>query len=455
MLTTLAILTAAPAFSVHDTIVAMDRTSKGFAIYTPVDSAPGKYTIWELNTQSLPGMGVMKEAEIRSFTGYDDGDAAVGGAWYAYTLNGMYEGRARWSKNPGAFMEFTFTTEPGQVVSLINFKTTNGGIGSVTIDGDPNLANLLPESNGMRVIDFYSAQGPTPNLFKNNRTPIKVADSLPGGTHTLRINFTGLKNPASSDTRIYVDGLAVYNGTAVDETVREDFFVLGTTALTSGGAWESVFKVGSKFYGTAQHGNEALLSSALYVDGNLAEMGLYETLTGDTFNFLMETRVSVEGAGPVALNSRNYRFACEGLDLGQRTEWTRALPMTHIYTAMWPILDGPETSAEAYLDPFGEQGGLRNRFDLTLNDLFFKGGFDAERAYITNARNARTFTFEVTDLDSNLHLPRFWVWDLGAPSYNKLYFQRQTDRYHARQGETWTSTTKFRYYYDPARMGGA
>lgn len=453
MFTTLAILTAAPMKSVNDTIIAIDRHTKGYSIYTPVDGGIGKYAIWELTTQGVPGMNGMKEAEVRSFSGYDDRDAVVGGAWYPYALNGMYGDRARWSKSPGAYMEFTVQTEPGQVIGLVNFKTTNGGIGAVTVDGQSSLANLLPEMNGMRYVDFFSAQGPTPNLFKNNRTPIPIADSLPAGTHTVRVHFTGLRSPGSSDSRVYVDGVGVYNRQATeDETVRGDFFVLGVSPLTTNGAWESVFKVGAKFYGTNQHGNELVLAGQTQADGSAVELGVYQTATAEHFSFLSQSQVSVDTAGTVATNTRAHNFSSEGLSLQQRTQWHRALPMTHIYSAMWPILDGSTISADAEFEPFEVAPDRKHRFDLTYNDLFFKGGFDARNVTLFNRQNARTFRFEVEDLDQNLTNPRFWVWDLGAPAYNKLYFQRQTERHHVKQGETWTSTTKYRYYYDPLRM---
>lgn len=456
MITSLTLLaaTAAPMLSVNDTTIAIDRTQKGFAIYTPVDGALGKYAQWNMETQGIPGMSIMKEADVRSFTAYDDRNATTAGTWNTYAVKGMYGDRARWSKTPGAYMDFTFTSEPGQVVSLLNFKNTNGGIGAVVIDGDTRLANLLPEKNGYRVIDCYSASGPTANLFKNHRTPLAIADNLPGGTHTMRIYYTGWKNAASSDTRIYVDGIGVYNKEAThDETVAGDFFVLSTTPLTTGGAWESVFKIGAKFYGTNQHGYEILESAAIRTEtaANL-EMQLWDTVTTQTFSFVQSSRVSVDTFGPATANTREYNFTSEGLELKQGTQWLNSFAITHVYPVMWPVLDGPELTSTAHFDVANSHVLSRTRFDVSRNDLFFKGGFDAKCCYLFNEQNARTFAFEVTELDNNADAPRFWVWDLGAPGYNKLYFQRQSDRYRPARGETWATTAKFRYYYDSSRL---
>jgi hypothetical protein len=455
MITSLTLLaaTAAPMPSVNDTTIAIDRTTRGFSIYTPVDGANGKYAIWNLDTQGIPGMGIMKEAEVRSFQGYDDRNATTAGAWYPYALKGMYGDRVMWSKSPGAYIEFQLESEPGQVVGLINFKNTNGGIGAVTIDGQASLANLLPEQNGSRVVDFYSANGATPNLFKNTRSAIPVADSLPGGTHTMRVYFTGTKNPSSSDTRILIDGLAVYNREAtIDETVARDFLVLSSMPLTAGGAWESVFKVGAKFYGTNQHGNEQLLSAAIIASESPLEMAVYDTITTQNFGFAQTSSVAVDNVGQAAYNWREYKFTSEGMEVKLGTQWTRSFPMTHVYTAMWPVLDGPSISSVAHIDAYNTASISRTRFDVSRNDLFFKGGFDARCTYLYNEQNARTFAFEVTDLDNTADNPKFWVWDLGAPAYNKLYFQRQSDRYRPRVGETWRTSVKYRYYYDPSRL---
>ena len=54
----------------------------------------------------------------------------------------------------------------------------------------------------------------------------------------------------------------------------------------------------------------------------------------------------------------------------------------------------------------------------------------------------------MTDLDDWAELPRYYVWDMGASSYNKFYFQRQNPGYLPQPGETWLGTAKYRCFYD-------
>jgi len=390
-------------------------------------------------------MGILREADVRSYTALDDTAGLKVGTWYTYSLPGMYGSGVGWTKQPEAYIEFEVDTLPGQVISLIHFKNTNGGIGGVTINGEPALANLLPEFEGNRIVDFYHQSGPTPNLFKNSRKVIPVASDLPAGRHVVRVHYLGLKNELSSDTRILVDGVAVYNGEALaEDTVAGEFLVAGSTQLSAPGAWENVFKYESEFYGTNQHGGEIIYQALLKGDGSPINLQLYDSMTLQKLEYLQTSLISVPKMGPAASQARHYTFTGAGLDLWQSTAFTRAMMISNTYGAMWPILDGPEISDAGWI--YARDGG-RHHFDLTLNDRIFKGGINARAVRLYNSSNPRTFDLELSQCDPNVENERMWLWDLGAPSYNKIYFQRQSNFYTTRQNERWATMAKYRYSY--------
>jgi len=97
-------------------------------------------------------------------------------------------GTATRSATAGSYAEFTFS---GTSVTWIGFRAPWVGMADVSIDG-----------GAATRVDFYA---PTESV----QVPVFTASGLTPGTHTLRIDITGTKNPASSSTWVMIDAFDV------------------------------------------------------------------------------------------------------------------------------------------------------------------------------------------------------------------------------------------------------
>ncbi len=93
------------------------------------------------------------------------------------------------STSPGAQATFTFT---GTSVSWIGFHGPQTGFARVILDG-----NVVADS-----LDTYAPKDAS-------QKTVFTLSGLGAGSHTLTIEVTGLKNPASSDAAIVVDAFDV------------------------------------------------------------------------------------------------------------------------------------------------------------------------------------------------------------------------------------------------------
>ena len=129
---------------------------------------------------------------ITSGTRREETDPAVSytAGWLQGNRDHPYsEGTAAVSTIPGDRATFTFT---GTSVSWIGFKGPQSGIARVILDG-----NVVEDS-----LDMYAA----------NDAPQKTVFTLPGlsnTSHTLTIEATGSRNPASLGLSIVVDAFDV------------------------------------------------------------------------------------------------------------------------------------------------------------------------------------------------------------------------------------------------------
>ena len=131
-------------------------------------------------------------------------------AWSGTTANSG-GGTASYSTTAGATATFTFD---GTGVSWISFRSPLAGIADVWLDGA--LAGRF---------DLYASSDQV-------RVPIYTVSGLIPGTHTLRIDVTGEKNPAASGAVVVVDAFDVVPSTPGPEVRR---FQQSDAAYPNGG----------------------------------------------------------------------------------------------------------------------------------------------------------------------------------------------------------------------------
>jgi hypothetical protein len=123
----------------------------------------------------------------------EDDNAAVTytGTWFLNSLVGHSSGSARLAMDAGSRAAFTFS---GTAVNWIGYRDEWSGIASVYVDGQP-----------MGTVDTYAS----PLQYK---AVLFSATGLPAGSHTLTIEITGNRNPASGGSWIWVDAFQVASG---------------------------------------------------------------------------------------------------------------------------------------------------------------------------------------------------------------------------------------------------
>ena len=170
-------------------------------VYTATDLAPATHTmVIEVTGRRNPratGERIVADA-IDVGSRFEDRDPSIvyAGEWrkenpdkaWSGTSANVAEGTAAISATAGAQATFQFT---GTSVSWIGFRGPVAGIAGVFLDG---------AFAGQ--IDMYS---PTEEL----RVPVFTAANLSPGTHTLRIDVTGQRNPAAMGAFVVVDAFDV------------------------------------------------------------------------------------------------------------------------------------------------------------------------------------------------------------------------------------------------------
>ena len=133
--------------------------------------------------EQQPGIFRINDTDVGSSLRYTDRWMSLGGEQ-------PRGGSLHYANAPGESVELTFR---GTRVDLIHRVSPEGGIAKVFVDGKPTPAGQ---------IDMYS-----PSIEWNHRTPL--AENLPRGEHTLRLEVTGRKHEAATGTYILVVGFDV------------------------------------------------------------------------------------------------------------------------------------------------------------------------------------------------------------------------------------------------------
>jgi alpha-amylase len=118
------------------------------------------------------------------------GSIAYTGTWFVNSYPAHSGGTARGSVDTGSRATLTFT---GSSVTLIAYKDEWSGIARISIDG------VLAGN-----VDFY-ADPAAPHA----QVPVFTSGGLGGGTHTIAVEVTGTRNPASASAWIWLDAFDV------------------------------------------------------------------------------------------------------------------------------------------------------------------------------------------------------------------------------------------------------
>ncbi len=200
------------------------------------------------------------------------------GAWQTLANLSAFGGSYRLLNEPG-YAEVAFE---GTYAAWMGITRPDYGIAQVSVDGGP-----------AELVDLYSAS----TLYKQQ---LWSSGPLPEGTHTVRITWTGTKNPSATGNKVPLDSLEVV-GTLAATRAEED----AGSGLTYSGSWSPAINA------SCSAGTYRLMNSSGYVE---------VSFTGSYLGWLAVTRpdygiaqVSVDGGPlePVDLYSAAARYQQE------------------------------------------------------------------------------------------------------------------------------------------------
>jgi hypothetical protein len=173
-------------------------------VYTAAGLSDGAHTLTievtgDRNAASIDSLVVVDAFEVTlspsapAVVRFQEGDAAASysGTWNQLSGFRYFTGEnAAYSTTAGASVTFSFT---GPAVRWIGYRTFYGGIARVLLDGVE-----------VAQVDTFA---PVEEEFQ---AVMYAATDLPGTSHTLTIENTGLKNAAAQNTWVTVDAFDVY-----------------------------------------------------------------------------------------------------------------------------------------------------------------------------------------------------------------------------------------------------
>jgi hypothetical protein len=204
-------------------------------VYYATGLAPGEHQLeievtGTRNSQATDQKIAIDAFDVRSRVEENDAPVVYSGAWsfndtarnWSDTSLTAGSGTASFAAAAGARADLTFT---GTAVAWIGLRAPMLGIADVYLDG------VFAQQ-----VDLYSAT-------EEVQAALFTASALAPGTHTLRVEATGTKNPASSTARVYVDTFDVTlptpapGVTRIPDTDAAIAYSAGWTAAGASSLW--------------------------------------------------------------------------------------------------------------------------------------------------------------------------------------------------------------------------
>ncbi len=257
-------------------VISRDTSDPGsHATYLRVTGTAGSDTISARSFRSALALrstllSVMKEGTV---TRVDDADSRITylGSWARSLVSSAYGGSLVSVDSPAK----AYVCFDGTYLSLIAKTAPYYGKGTVTLDGAAPVE-----------VDFYS---PTVRYQQS----VYSADGLGEGEHTLVIEWTGDKNPASWATLIGLDAIDVA-GTLKVSPDRPPRYEQDDAHFSYGGPWNT------SVIGSASGGSQETLNSLGAV--TVTFEGTYLAWIGKTASYYGKARVTLDGGTPTLVD---------------------------------------------------------------------------------------------------------------------------------------------------------
>ena len=188
-----------PLSGVSNTMWRLDGGSWTVGAMVDVGAAPASHTLQWYSTDVAGNAEDVQTASFDTFARREETDPALAyaGTWTTVNNGGLSGGSFRTASATGCAAYLTFT---GTKIDWITSRNTSYGKARVTLDAGAPVD-----------IDLYGSFA-----FKQR---VWTSGTLPDTTHTLRIDYTGTKNPSSSGYTIGVDAVDVIGTLQADATV--------------------------------------------------------------------------------------------------------------------------------------------------------------------------------------------------------------------------------------------
>lgn len=294
-----------------------------YEIYVPF--AEGRFGVYSFRDHIAASGGCIYFGRMKEgvpVINLPSNDAAVtkAGSWSASANAAAYNGTSLRSNAAGDTMTATVT---GHTLILRAFTTTNGGFGTVSIDGSFTAATRLPAFTQADVDAGYCASGDIGKRYCQFYSIVYedehfvLAEGLSDAAHTVQIRVQGTKLAASSDTRVYVAGFAgATAGTKVTDVNASMGYTREITNLRTASNFSAMDLVPEytpngftnyQFLGN-NHGNETLAAQQFLVDGVVSAPASGAYVAGSVIKSELSTNLTHPDTGATVVAAKRSNF---------------------------------------------------------------------------------------------------------------------------------------------------